>query len=459
MRIVEEHPSEETIEHPFTKPAPASRRTRQGRPLLFLLPLLALLVVVSGDLALQASSHVTVHRQIRPLVINGPFIDTPLDGEQINKLRQLQTYMQYKQLARQYAARMTLDEKLGQLFMVQFSNGCFSGISNCPDAISYYSSDLEYMITKLHAGGVIMYAFQMQNFKQTKNDIEQMQKHASIPLIIATDEEGGFVERVQNIFGHHPGALEIYKTGNVSGATNLGNLIAHNLQSLGINTDLAPDVDVQLVDGPDQYLRTWGYTPQSVITYGGAYLRAVQGDGEIACLKHWPGLGAATTDAHFSLPVVKRTADQIYSVELATFQHFIQSKNPLENPGMIMSTDVLMPAIDPTYPGELSHTFMTDILRKQFGYDGVAITDALWMAGIAKKWNLEQAAVLALNAGNDMLLGAIGSYQMESMINALKAALANGTLSMDRVNEAVTRIITVKMQYHLIPMPIIFPHS
>ena len=188
-----------------------------------------------------------------------------------------------------------------------------------------------------------------------------------------------------------------------------------------------------------------------MIKFGGAYLRAVQSDGKIACLKHFPGLGAASTDAHYALPVVNRTIDQINSVELAPFRAFIQSPDTLLNPGMIMSTDLLMPAIDPVYPAELSHKFMTGILRKQLGYDGVVITDALWMTGIAQHWNLDQAGVIALNAGNDMLLGAIGPYQMQSMINALKAALQNGTLSRARVDEAVTRIITLKLQYHLMP--------
>lgn len=412
------------------------RRHRQSISILFLLPLLALLVILCGDLNLQLFQG--IQRPKASKAVAGPFVEAPLDAMQVNALGQLTNHMQYKQLAKMYVSRMTLDEKLGQLFMVQSYD-------------QYYSPALEMMVDQLHAGGVIMYAFQMQTFNQTRHDILETQKHATIPLLIAADEEGGFVERVQNIFGHHPGALEIYQTGNVNLATQAGNRIAHDLQSLGINADLAPDVDVQLVDGPDQYLRTWGYTPQSVIKFGGAYLRAVQGDGEVACLKHYPGLGAATTDAHFSLPIVKRTANQIYSVELAPFKNFIQSKNKLDNPGMIMSTDLLMPAIDPTYPAELSHIFMTDILRKQLGYDGVVITDALWMTGIAQKWNLSQAGVLALNAGNDMLLGAIGPYQMMDMINGLKAALQNGTLSMARVNEAVTRIITLKMQYHIIP--------
>ncbi len=422
---------------PSSTPTHYSRRHRRMPTILILLPLLALLVILGGDINLQLFSRVAQPRISKG--VSGPFIQMPLDTTQINALGHLMTHMQYKQLAKMYVSRMTLDEKLGQLFMVQSYD-------------QYYSPSLEMMVDQLHAGGVIMYAFQMQTFQQTRHDILEMQKHATIPLLVAADEEGGYVERVQNIFGHHPGALEIYETGNVNLATQAGNRIAHDLQSLGINADLAPDVDVQLVDGPDQYLRTWGYTPQSVITFGGAYLRAVQGDGEIACLKHYPGLGAATTDAHYDLPDIKRTADQIYSVELAPFKAFIQSKNSLDNPGMIMSTDLLMPAIDPTMPAELSHTFMTDILRNQLGYDGVVITDALWMTGIAKQWNLSQAGVLALNAGNDMLLGAIGPYQMMDMINGLKAALQDGTLSMARVNEAATRIITLKMQYHIIPV-------
>jgi beta-N-acetylhexosaminidase len=308
------------------------------------------------------------------------------------------------------------------------------------------------MIRKLHAGGVVMYAFQMNTFAQTKHDISEMQKHAKIPLFISADEEGGFVERVQLIYGHRPGALETYLTGKLDKAAQLGRSIAHDLLALGINEDLAPDVDVQLVNGPDQYLRTWGYTPQSVITYAGAYMRALQSDAVIACIKHFPGLGAAQTDAHFALPIVKRTRSQLYAVELAPFKAFIQSHQSLERPGMVMPTDVLMPAIDPTWPAELSHTFITDILRKQLGYDGVVITDALYMKGIANHWTLPQAAVLALQAGNDMLLGANGPYQMQDMLNGLKAALQHGQLSKARIDEAATRIITLKLERKLLPI-------
>jgi beta-N-acetylhexosaminidase len=369
----------------------------------------------------------------------GPFVQSPLSPAQVYELQHLSTYIQYKQLASLYVARMTLDEELGQLIMVEYAD-------------TYYSPDLDTMISKLHAGGVIMYEFQMQSFSQTKHDIAEMQKHATLPLLISTDEEGGIVHRLLNIYPPRPSALSIYETGNPDVAAQQGHKVAHDLLALGINENLAPDTDVALVpNGPDQVTRTFGFTVDSVVKFAGAYMQAMQSDGVIACIKHYPGLGDASIDAHFGLPIINRTKDQIYSVELAPFKTFIQTKNKLQNPGMIMSTDLLMPAIDPIYPAELSHTFMTDILRNQFGYDGVVLTDALYMQGIAQHWSMPEAAVLALNAGNDMLLGPTGADQMIDLLNGLKAALLNGTLSKARVDEAATRIIALKMEYHLMP--------
>ena len=408
--------------------------------ILFLL-LLAILVELGVFLRpnLFSSTPGSASSSSAALVTTGPFVQAPLDAGQINAIMHLTGYMKYKQLASLYVSRMSLDEELGQLIMVEYAD-------------TYYSPDLDTMINKLHAGGVIMYEFQMQTFAQTKHDIAEMQQHASIPLLISTDEEGGpYVHRLSKIYGYRMSATEIGNTGNPDVATQQGHKAAHDLLSLGINENLAPDVDVNLVNGYDMVTRTFGNTPQSVITFASAYMKALQGDGVVACIKHYPGLGDAVPDAHTTLPLVNRTKDQIYSVELAPFKAFIQSPDRLLNPGMIMPTDVLMPAIDPVYPAELSHIFMTDILRKQFGYDGVVLTDALYMQGITQKWSMYQAAVMALNAGNDMLLGPTGADQMLATINALKAALQDGTLSKSRVDEAATRIIALKMEYHLMP--------
>jgi beta-N-acetylhexosaminidase len=435
--------------HDLSHPLPVNSPTQTFPPkrhrlrtffILFML-MLALLVALSAVLGhdLFAKAPDITSNSLPPLGASGPFVKAPLNADQINAIMHLTGYMKYKQLASIYVSHMTLDEELGQLIMVEYAD-------------TSYSSDLDTMINKLHAGGVIMYEFQMNTFDQTKHNIAEMQQRSSIPLLISTDEEGGpYVHRLSHIYGYRMSATDIYNTGNPQVATQQGHKAAHDLLALGINENLAPDVDVNLVNGYDMVTRTFGNTPQSVITYAGAYMKALQGDGVVACIKHYPGLGDAIPDAHTTLPVVNRTRDQIYSVELAPFKAFIQSPDKLLNPGMIMPTDVLMPAIDPVYPAELSHIFMTDILRKQFGYDGVVLTDALYMQGITQKWSMYQAAVMALNAGNDMILGPTGADQMLATIDALKAALQDGTLSKARVDEAATRIIALKMQDHLMP--------
>jgi beta-N-acetylhexosaminidase len=415
---------------------PARHKAPGWAKALILLLLAFLVATLGGDIRQMVKGSAAP--PLQTFEMTGPFIQNPLNPDQVNKLHQLSTYINDKTLAKMYLSRMTLDQKLGQLFMVQYWGYT-------------YSNDLETMIHDQYAGGVIMYGAQMQTFNQTKNDITHMQKKAWMPLLISTDEEGGFVERIMNIYGHRPGALETYQTGKIENAAKLGHSITHDLQALGINTDLAPDVDVPVVMGPDQYFRTWGYTPQSVIQWGGTYLRAIQGDGEIGCLKHFPGLGAATTDAHSELPVVQRSLDQLYSTELAPYKYFVHTQDKLENPGMIMTTDVIMPAVDPNMPAELSHPFVTDILRHQLGYNGVVLTDALYMLGIANKWNLTQAVVLAIEAGNDMILGVRDSSELSSSVAALKQAIATGGLSMASINESVTRIIALKIQYHLWP--------
>jgi beta-N-acetylhexosaminidase len=428
----------------ITKP-PQRLQRRKGARLLLTLLLLAIIVTLGSFVGQRMLSGTTTiaSSSVTPVVQHaGAFVQQPLNSQQIDGLRNLVSRMKYKQLASLYVSRMSLDEELGQLIMVEYGD-------------TSYSDDLNTMINTLHAGGVIMYEFQMLTAAQTRSDIDQMQKNATFPLLISTDEEGGIVHRLINIYPPRPSALSIYDSGSLAYAAQQGHLVAHDLKALGINVNLAPDVDVALApDAPDVVTRTFGYTPSSVIQYAGAYMKAMQGDGVLATIKHFPGLGDASTDAHFDLPVVNRTKAQIYATELAPFKYFINSPDKLENPGLIMPTDVLMPAIDPIYPAELSHTFITDILRKQLGYDGVVLTDALYMKGVeinGQQIDMGQAAVMALNAGDDMLLGATGTSQMLDMLNAIKAALQNGTLSKARVDEAATRIIALKMQSHLMP--------
>ena len=413
---------------------------KAGKFLFGLLTLLLVFLSLRGDAFGQLAVKKVQQREVIAHV--GAFAQLPLTPAQVNALGHLVTHMTYKQLAERYVSNMTLDEEIGQLIMVQYAEGS-------------YSSDLATMINQLHAGGVIVYQWQIHTIPQIKSDITQMQAQAQTPLFVSIDEEGGYVDRLRNIFPFRPSATDVYASGSVSEDMAVAQGIVHDLKMLGFNQDMAPDVDVQLLAGPDELSRTYGTTPADVIKYAGPFLATLQSNGIVGCIKHFPGLGDAPTDAHVSLPVINRSADQIYSTELAPYRAFIHSSNQFERPGMVMATDLLMPAIDPMWPAELSHTFITDILRNQLGYDGVVSTDALYMDGIAQKWSVPQAAVLALQAGDDMILGPIGSYQMRATIDAIKAALANGTLSKARIDEAATRIIALKMQYHLLPAPVL----
>ena len=415
------------------KPAPQSRFHRLKETLLLVLLVLVVLLLIE-----RAGNEATSLHENGAAAAKGSFVKLPLTASQVDELHQMVKHLSYKQLARLYVSRMTLDEELGQLFMVQ-------------NNYSQYSAGLQQTITQFHIGGVILFQWQMQTLDQTRHDIAEMQQHATFPLLISTDEEGGTADRLSNMYPARPGATQIAEAGKVQFAAHEGAQTAHDLLSVGINADIAPVVDVALVDGPDQAWRTFGSTPQQVITYAGAYLNALQQAGVIGTLKHYPGLGAAQVDAHFALPLINRSTEQINAVELAPYKAFLQSNNPYLHPGMIMTTDLLMPAFDPVMPAELSSTLITKILRQQLGYDGVVVTDSLFMAGIYPRWSFPQAVVLAIKAGDDVIVGASGVGEMTANFAALKQALKDGTLTKERIDESVIRILALKMQYHLMP--------
>jgi len=192
----------------------------------------------------------------------------------------------------------------------------------------------------------------------------------------------------------------------------------------------------------------FGSDPKTVASYAGAFLSGLQNNGVAGCLKHFPGLGAITSDPHTGLPTVNRSLANLNAIDLAPYKLMIQS----DQPAMIMSTDVLMPAIDPTLPAELSPKAINGILRKQLGYDGVVITDGLYMHGIIDRWSLSQAAVLSIIAGNDMIEGPYTPDLVANVVTALKQALQQGTLTMNRVDQSVERILLLKIHFGIIKL-------
>jgi beta-N-acetylhexosaminidase len=335
---------------------------------------------------------------------------------------------------------MSLDQKLGQLIMVEYLGN------------SYQGSGLQYMVAQEHVGG-FMYQASNHNFDGSyaiASNVyalsHQATNDAHTPLLIATDQEGGLVNRLYQFHGYLPSAEEIAASGNPNVALTQGTQQAKWMLELGINADLAPVVDVHTVDPPVLASRMFGRDPKTVATYAGAFLEGLQRNGVAGCLKHFPGLGSITSDPHDGLPVVRRNMTELENIDLAPYKLMIQR----DQPAMIMATDVLMPAIDPNLPAELSPKAINGLLRGELGYDGVVITDGLYMGGISQRWSLSEAAVLSIIAGDDMIEGPYTPSLVAAVVTAFKQAIQQGRLSMTRVDQAVRRILLLKMQYGII---------
>jgi beta-N-acetylhexosaminidase len=334
--------------------------------------------------------------------------------------------------AEDYAAKivqgMTLEDKLGQMIIMQFYEPTYTAAQQA--------------MVKPHPGGVILYGYSMGTASQVKTLLASGQKDSSIPMFTVLDLEGGLVDRLAQYLGARKSAPDIAASGSVDVARQEGSKTGQDLLSFGFNTDLAPDVDVALINGPDQYGRTFGKTPDPVITYSSAWLDGLQRTGVVGVAKHFPGLGASTVDAHKGLPVINRTKDQLDQVELAPYRALIQS-GQLQ---MVMTTDLLVPSVDAKTPAELSKPVVTGILRDELKFQGVIVTDALYMDGISATYSFTQAAVLAFKAGNDMIMAPWRPSMITSIITAMKAELTAGRITQEQIDQSVTRILALKIR-------------
>jgi beta-N-acetylhexosaminidase len=347
---------------------------------------------------------------------------------------------QQLQLANALIRRMTLDQELGQLFIVEY-------LYTDPN-----HSDLQDLFGRLNAGGVILYhSLNIESIPQMQQLVAAMQAQATIPLIVGSDEEGGGDDQIDQIFGSHPDNRQLGATGDPQVAAQAATRIAGELKQLGMNADFAPVVDV-LAPGR-AWTRSFGHSPDLVSRMGAAQVDAFQAAGVMACPKHFPGLGAATVNPHLGLPVINSSRSYIEQVDLAPYRALIA-----HHPAMVMTTDLLMPVLDANLPAELSPAIVTGILRNEIGYDGVVVTDALYMGGITDTYSMAEAGVLSILAGNDMLEGPSTARQMQTMVNALHAAVVSGRIPKSRIDDSVRRILLLKARYGLLPAALANPH-
>lgn len=342
-------------------------------------------------------------------------------------------------LARQFMSGLTLEQKVAQLFFVHPES--LTGIGLATEA----GDATREAYAQYPVGGVIYLADNLEDPDQTTRMLESMAQIGKDEFgyapFISVDEEGGTVVRVAD----NPGfdvpnvgdMCDIGNTGDVEYAEEVAKTIAGYLLPLGFNTDFAPCCDVANNPESDTMLyRSFGSDPQMVADMVSAQVRGFYEAGILCCAKHFPGIGAAEGDSHDESIFSQKTLEEIDECELVPFKAAIDAGVP-----MVMVSHMSMPEItgDDT-PASVSSAIVTDILRNQLRYDGLVLTDSLGMGAVSGYG--PQAAVMALQAGCDMPLmpeDFFAAYQ------AVLDAVADGTLTEERIDESLLRIMRVKI--------------
>lgn len=341
-----------------------------------------------------------------------------------------------------YISRMTLDQKIGQMFVARTSQDTDKARAD---------------ITKYNLGGLIVYgvdftsvegktATEAQN--NFKMKMQSFQNSASLPLLIGVDQEGGAVSRLsQNPLiangRSFPSPQTAYANGGMANVTKEASEVGTILKNLGINWNYAPVADSTPDTSSFIYGRTFGQDYLATANYITNVIPAWQNAGVAATLKHFPGYGSAI-DTHTDFAVVTKSKEDFEKEDLLPFKSGITA-----GADSVMIAHIVMQSVDPVYPASLSRKVVTDLLRNDLGYNGLIITDALEMGAIkqfAQEHDQVPVDVLAVEAGNDCIM----NNDYETAIPQIHAAVTNGTIKESEINEHVFRILDLKRKLGLL---------
>lgn len=357
-------------------------------------------------------------------------------------------------------SNMSLRQKITQMMMVDFRQWKTADEEAKSD-FTKMNSEVQKIVEDYDFGSVIFFANNIKETEQSYNLTMDLQKAATkdngIPLLISADQEGGSVYRLGSGTAL-PGNMALGATGDVNNAKIAGEIIGSELSSLGINTNLAPVVDVNNnPSNPVIGLRSYGDDAEMVGKMASAEIEGLAEYNVIGCAKHFPGHGDVATDSHYGLPIVNKSKEELLNNELKPYQVAIN-----QGIEMIMSAHILYPQLDNTtvysektkqqekLPSTLSHKIITDLLKNELGFNGVVVTDAMNMAGIAKTYDQVQATKLAINAGVDLICMPTNITCLEDMskldaiIDGVEKAVNDGEIQESRLDDAVTRVLTLK---------------
>lgn len=323
---------------------------------------------------------------------------------------------------------MTLEQRVGQLFLARYPE---TGASEA--------------MAKYHLGGFILFAqdFEGQTPESIREELSELQAASSLPLLMAVDEEGGTVVRVSRYPAFRESRFlsprDYFNQGGMEAVLAAEREKAALLRSLGINVNMAPVADIATAPGDFMYARSLGQDPETTGAFAAGAVQ-IMGQAQVgSVLKHFPGYGS-NTDTHTGSARDDRALEALEKTDLIPFRAGIEA-----GCGAIMVSHNTVAAFDPELPASLSPK-VCDYLRQELGFDGVIITDDLAMGAVADLFSPGEAAVLAIQAGNDLLCCSDYATQYEAVL----AAVLDGRISIDRLNEAVTRVLLWKQELGLI---------
>lgn len=343
--------------------------------------------------------------------------------------------------ARELMANMTLEQKVWQLFVVTPED--LTGY----DLVTQAGDATRQALLEQPVGGIAYFGQNVIDPEQTAAMLASTQAYAreisGVPVFLCVDEEGGTVSRVarNDAFGvTDPGNMcDVGATGDPQQAHDVATYIGTYLHDLGFNVDFAPVCDVaNNPDSSEMALRSFGADPELVASMVVAQVEGFAETGMLCSAKHFPGIGAAVGDSHVVGITSYSTLDELAAVELVPFVRAIEAGVP-----MVMVGHISLPTVTGTEtPSCLEPQVVTGILREQLGYAGIVITDSLTMAAVSDFYTSADAAVLALQAGVDMLLTPV---DMQAAYDGVLAAVSDGRITQERIDASVERVLAAKL--------------
>lgn len=351
-------------------------------------------------------------------------------------------------IARQILSGMTLEEKIGQMFVVNFEQ-----LDKSKGSYYEHTKLTEYMekaLKRYGVGGVIFFSRNIETREQTSSFIKDLQENSKVPLFISVDEEGGEVARIANNSNmrttRFPSMEEIGANGDEEYAYQMGLTIGTEIKELGFNLNFAPVADVKTnEDNREIGSRAFGEDGRLVAKMVKQVVKGLQEAGVSATLKHFPGHGSVSEDTHQGAVNVDSDLNQLRKVEFVPFQAGIKAGADL----IMVSHLSISKVTGSTEPASLSSLVMKQMLREELGFEGVIVTDAMDMKSITEHYSSAKAAVKSIHAGADIIL------MPEDFRNAYQAVLEAAKeekISKEQIDESVQRILALKIRRGLISL-------